>query len=99
MLRQKHIDSDEIITGADLISNRRHLQMGGSEFKAVLYGCVELADGYSAAPSYSDLQAAIETAFSCDNLRTWLAEAQNGGIDATGVTSLDEEGIVIGVVS
>ena len=60
-------DSYEIITGADLISNRRHLQMGGSEFKAVLYGCVELADGYSAAPSYNDLQMAIETAFSGDN--------------------------------
>ena len=99
MLRQKYRDSDEIITGAHLISNRRHLQMGGSEFKAVLYGCVELADGYSAAPSYNDLQTAIETAFSVDNLRTWLTEAQNGGIDVTGVTTLDEEGNVIGVMS
>ena len=73
--------------------------MGGSEFKAVLYGCVELADGYSAAPSYNDLQMAIETAFSGDNLRTWLTKAQNGGIDATGVTTLDEEGNIIGVMS
>lgn len=99
MLRRKYGGAEERNVAAGNISNRRHLQMGGSDFKAVLYGCVELADGYSTTPSYNDIQAAIETAFSGDNLRTWLTEAQNGGVDATGVTTLDEEGNVIGVVS
>lgn len=42
------------------------------------------------------MQAAIEAAFSGDNLRAWLAKAQNGGIEATGVTTMDAEGNAIG---
>ena len=99
MLRKKKVGDAKGTAISGNILNRRHLQMGGSDFKAVLYGCVELADGYSTTPSYNDMQAAIEAAFSGDNLRAWLAKANNGGIDATGVTTLDEEGIVIGVMS
>mmetsp|Transcript_8786 Transcript_8786/g.19910 ORF Transcript_8786/g.19910 Transcript_8786/m.19910 type:complete len:429 (-) Transcript_8786:306-1592(-) len=74
---------------------RRRRLMGGS-FNAILEGCIDLRDGTAVPPSYNDVQAAIEAAFSGTSLDSWLTKANFAGVAATSVSVLDGNGLEIG---